>query len=63
MELAKYIDIAILKDRVVMELQATWGDIAAEEIATRHGLSRKRVVEIGVEIGLYTARPDVGKIN
>lgn len=57
-ELAKSIDMAMLKDRVAEDLASTWGSVSAEEIAERHGVSPKRVYEVGVDIGLFTARPE-----
>ena len=46
-------DEAILKDRILADLRATWGSVPAQEIADRHGMHIKAVYRIGKEIGVW----------
>lgn len=47
------VDEAILKDRILADLRATWGSVPAQEIADRHGMHIKAVYRIGKEIGVW----------
>lgn len=50
------VDEAIIRDRIVSELRATWGSTDAHEIADRHGRHVNVVYRIGRSLGLWSGK-------
>jgi hypothetical protein len=47
------IDEAIIKDRILADLKATWGLISAQDLAIKHNRQIDLVYRIGRELGVW----------